>query len=65
MNSGTFESETHTDKQPDFINNTIYEYHKRLLGNIPIKAILTLPVMGGGLTHPPLPAFAKFLQIPL
>ena len=27
MISGTFESETHTNKQPDLIINKIYEYH--------------------------------------
>ena len=38
MISGTFESETHTNKQPDFIINKIYEYHSILSGKIPIKA---------------------------
>ena len=27
MISGTFESETHKNKQPDLIINNIYEYH--------------------------------------
>ena len=44
MISGTFEYETHTNKQPDLITNKIYEYNLRLLGNIPIKILLTTKV---------------------
>ena len=41
MNSGTFESETHTNKKTSLIINKIYESVYILLGEIPIKAILS------------------------
>ena len=42
MISGTFESETHKNKQPDLINNKIYEYDYRLLVNILIKSLISI-----------------------
>ena len=41
MNSGTFESEIHKNKQTRLIIYKIYEYLYRLLGKIPIKALFS------------------------